>query len=301
MGRAAAFLNVFTDITERERAEALIQTRGTLFEYSVLHPLEEILRRTMDEVCELTGSPIGFFHFVQSDQNTLSLQAWSTRTTKEFCTAPGKGMHYAIETAGVWVECVRQRQPVIHNDYSALTNRKGFPEGHPAVFRELVVPVMRSGQIVAILGVGNKTTNYDDKDVEVVSYLADVAWEIAEGKLAEEALRESEQRYRSLFANILDGFAYHEMIFDEQNRPVDYLYLEINDAFERLTGIKDVVGKRVTEIIPTIREDNPELLEAYGRVSLTGTPEELRPTSGPEQLVFRFRLQPTEGILCHGL
>ena len=269
-----AILNVFTDITERKRAEALIQIRGTLFEYAVSHPLEEMLQRTMDEVCELTGSPIGFFHFVQSDQNTLSLQAWSTRTTREFCTAPGKGMHYAIETAGVWVECVRQRQPVIHNDYSALTNRKGFPEGHPAVVRELVVPVMRSGQITAILGVGNKTTNYDQKDVEVVSYLADVAWEIAEGKLAEEALRDSEQRYHSLFTNILDGFAYHKMIFDEQNTPVDYLYLEINDAFERLTGLNGVVGKRVTEIIPAIREDNPELLETYGRVSLTGTPEE---------------------------
>jgi putative methionine-R-sulfoxide reductase with GAF domain len=120
-------------------------------------------------------------------------------------------MHYTIEKAGVWVECVRQRQPVIHNDYSALTNRKGFPEGHPAVFRELVVPVMRSGQIMAILGVGNKTTNYDQKDVEVVSYLADVAWEIAEGKLAEEACgRVSSVSFP--FYKHLDGFAYQDDI-----------------------------------------------------------------------------------------
>lgn len=269
-----ALLCFVTDITERKRTEAFIQKRGELFEYAVSHSLQELLQKTLDEAGELTGSPIGFYHFVQSDQQTLSLQAWSTRTTREFCTAPGKGMHYGIGKAGVWVDCVRERRPVIHNDYSALAHKKGFPEGHPAVVRELVVPVMRSGQIMAILGVGNKATDYDQKDVQAATYLADVAWEIAERKLADEALRESEARYHSLFANMLDGFAYHRMIYDEEDRPVDYLFLETNDAFERLTGLRDVVGKRITEIIPGIRRDNPEIFETYGRVALTSTPEE---------------------------
>ena len=104
--------------------------------------------------------------------------------------------------------------------------------------------------------------------------LLDFAVDVTERVRAQEALLESERRYHSLFQNMLDGFAYHQMIFDEEDKPVDYTYLEANDAFERLTGLKAVVGKRVTEILPDIREENPELLEIYGRVALTGAPEE---------------------------
>jgi signal transduction histidine kinase len=70
---------------------------------------------------------------------------------------------------------------------------------------------------------------------------------------------------------MLDGFAFCKMIFDEQNNPVDFIYLEINDAFERLTGLKReaVVGKRVTEVIPGTEKTNPELFDIYGRVALT--------------------------------
>jgi len=70
---------------------------------------------------------------------------------------------------------------------------------------------------------------------------------------------------------MLDGFAYCRMIFDEKSNPIDFEYLEINDAFERLTGLKReaVVGKRVTEAIPGIEKANPELFEIYGRVALT--------------------------------
>jgi PAS domain S-box-containing protein len=96
--------------------------------------------------------------------------------------------------------------------------------------------------------------------------------EILQRKRAEEVLQESEQRYRSLFENMLDGFAYCRMIF-ENNRPQDFIYLDVNSAFEKLTGLRNVAGKKVTEVIPGIRESNPELFEIYGRVALSGTPE----------------------------
>jgi PAS domain S-box-containing protein len=94
--------------------------------------------------------------------------------------------------------------------------------------------------------------------------------ELCEGA---QALRESEERHRSLFENMLDGYAFCQMLFDRQRRPLDFVYLSVNDAFTRLTGLKDVVGRKVTEVIPTVRTSHPELLETYGRVATTGRPE----------------------------
>ncbi len=90
---------------------------------------------------------------------------------------------------------------------------------------------------------------------------------------ADEALRESEERYRSLFENMLHGFAHCKMLYDEAGRPLDFIYLDVNSAFEKLTGLKNVVGKRVTAVIPGIREAHPELFAIYGRVASTGRPE----------------------------
>jgi PAS domain S-box-containing protein len=100
-----------------------------------------------------------------------------------------------------------------------------------------------------------------------------VAERTAELEMANGILRASEARYRSLFENMLNGFAYCKMQYDNDDRPVDFVYLEVNDAFERLTGFKNVVGKPVTEVIPGIREASPELFEIYGRVASTGIPE----------------------------
>ena len=96
--------------------------------------------------------------------------------------------------------------------------------------------------------------------------------DITERKRAAEALEKSEGQYRSLFENMLNGFAHCQMLF-EAGRPQDFLYLKVNDAFGRLTGLQNVVGKKITEIVPGIRESNPELFEIYGRVALTGKPE----------------------------
>jgi len=105
--------------------------------------------------------------------------------------------------------------------------------------------------------------------------------EIAERKRVEEAMRESEARYLSLFENMLHGFAFCRMLFDDHGRPSDFVYLDVNRAFGRLTGLEDVTGKKVTEVIPGIGESNTELLEIYGRVAMTGQAEkfeiELKP------------------------
>jgi len=193
-GRFYRIIGSTLEITDRMRAEEIIRLRLRLFEFAAGHSLEELMQKALDEIGQITDSPIGFYHFVEADQNTLSLQAWSTRTLQEFCKAEGKGLHYSLDEAGVWVDCVRQRKPVIHNDYAALLHRKGMPAGHAEVKRELVVPTMREGRIVSILGVGNKPSDYDEKDIELVAYVADVIWNIVERKRAEAQLQEYQRR-----------------------------------------------------------------------------------------------------------
>ncbi len=92
-------------------------------------------------------------------------------------------------------------------------------------------------------------------------------------KIRQDELRRSEERYHSLFKNMLEGMAYCKMEFDADGRPVDFIYLAVNDAFEKLTGLKNVEGKRITEIMPSISKENPDFLELYGRVATTGQPE----------------------------
>ncbi len=86
----------------------------------------------------------------------------------------------------------------------------------------------------------------------------------------EEALRASEGRYRLLFERNLDAYAFHKIIVDEHNKPIDYVFLEINENFEKFTGLKrdDVIGNRVTTIIPGIENAEPDLISLYGEVAL---------------------------------
>lgn len=187
-GRLTHVQSVGEDITEQKRNRDVRAARMRLMEFSIDHAVHELLVGTLDEVCALTDSPIGFYHYLEADQRTLSLQAWSTRTGREYCKAEGAGRHYDLDAAGVWGDAIRQRQPVVHNDYAALSHKRGLPQGHAELIREMVVPVFRKGLIVAILGVGNKATPYTEDDVQTVALLADLAWDFAEAKRLETEL-----------------------------------------------------------------------------------------------------------------
>jgi PAS domain S-box-containing protein len=96
--------------------------------------------------------------------------------------------------------------------------------------------------------------------------------DITERWQTEKNLSESESKYRSLFANMMDGFAYHKIEVDDGGKPVDYIFLEVNEAFETFTGLKreDITGKRVTEVIPGIEEGSVDWISIYGNVALSG-------------------------------
>ena len=124
----------------------------------------------------------------------------------------------------------------------------------------------KSGEIMHV-HIHSHALDYNGRPARLVQ-----AHNVTAQRRAEVALRESETLYRSLFENLLNGFAYCRMLF-EDGKPQDFIYLAVNDAFGSQTGLKDVVGRRVTEVIPGIRELDPRLFEIYGRVAMTGQPE----------------------------
>lgn len=86
---------------------------------------------------------------------------------------------------------------------------------------------------------------------------------------AEQSIRQNEEHYRTLFDSMDEGCCIIEMIFDEHDKPVDWLYLEINPAFEKVTGMAEVLGKRIHELVPALEQS---WFELYGKVALTGEP-----------------------------
>jgi PAS domain S-box-containing protein len=255
---------------ERKKArEALRRThrinaaRLRLMQFAVTHTLEELLEEVINEAELATDSHIGFYHFVDEDQQALTLQNWSSRTKTQHCEAQGHGKHYSVADAGVWADCVRQRKPVVHNDYQALPHRKGLPEGHVEVVRELAVPVMRANKIKAILGVGNKQAHYNETDVEAMALLSDLAWEITERKQAEQQV--------SLLSFAMNGI--HEAVFMiDENARITY----VNDEACRLLGYSrdQLLTMGTPEINPDFsREEWPtywRTLKASGAITFEG-------------------------------
>jgi len=136
------------------------------------------------------------------------------------------------------------------------------------VFREEVMNKKKNGDLFY----EQKTISPIFDKNRTITHFVGTGIDITKSKLTEEALLESEKLYRNLFENMLNGFAYCKMIF-EQEQPVDFIYLAVNKSFEIQTGLKDIAGKKVSEVIPGIQKSDTALLEVFGRVALTGKPE----------------------------
>jgi PAS domain S-box-containing protein len=175
-----------------------------LIEYARDHTMEELLREALDKIDEIAESPIGFYHFVETDTKSHSLRQWSSGTLAEFRRVEGA-------RAAIWTECLREKRPVIQNDYGTPEIREPMAEGHSGIFRQLVVPVIRADRIVVILGVGNKLVDYTAKDAETLTYLGDVTWEIIERKRDEEKVRQNEITLRTLLDQLPSGVTVREV------------------------------------------------------------------------------------------
>ncbi len=182
------------DVTERHLSEKnlewQIRRSAVLLEMSQKAEVlaeKEFMQFALEQAEELTQSKISFMHFVNDDGLTIELVTWSHNTLEKYCTAAFDS-HYPINQAGIWADAARTMQPVMVNDYAQATNKRGLPTGHSHLQRFLSVPVTESGAVRMMTGVGNKSSDYSDFDVETVQLIGSETWRIVRRQRAERAL-----------------------------------------------------------------------------------------------------------------
>ncbi|MGA1237253.1 MAG: GAF domain-containing protein, partial [Limisphaerales bacterium] len=148
---------------------------------------KELYDYVLDKAVELTESQIGFFHQVSEDEREIILTTWNATAMKN-CTAVYDN-HYTLRDAGNWVDCVRQRKPVVYNDYEHSPNQRGLPAGHAVLRRFMSIPVVSKDRVRIIFGVGNKGEDYTEEDVSQLQLVANEMHKIMVQREAGKRLR----------------------------------------------------------------------------------------------------------------
>lgn len=241
-GAISGVVLVFSDQGAERRVEQEIRRNEarlrTLVEI-LQHPaasVQEYLDHALDEAIRLSGSKIGYIYHYHEDRREFVLNSWSRDVMKE-CAIPHPPTVYALEATGIWGEAVRQRRPIILNDFQAENPlKKGYPEGHVKLARFMTVPVFKEGKIIAVVGVANKDIDYSDADVLQMSLLMEAVWRVVDRLKAEEALRLSEERFRLLYEKLPLGY---------QSLDAEGRFLDVNQTWLDLLGYarEDVLGR----------------------------------------------------------
>ncbi len=161
---------------------------------------EDLLNFSLEEAIKLTGSKIGFFYFYSEQQKEFTLLAWSKETFKD-CSIIDPQTTYKLEDTGLWGEVVRQRKPIIVNNYNETNPlKKGYPDGHAQLNNYLSIPIIIDDKIEAIIGVANKTTNYTEADTIHLSLLMDGVWKVLQRTELEKMLKQKNEELHDLVA-----------------------------------------------------------------------------------------------------
>jgi len=140
---------------------------------------KDFLNDVIEYMIELTESKIGYLYYYNDVKKEFILHAWSS-SVMPACKVMNKKTIYNLEDTGCWGDVVRENKPIIINDYESYKDKKGIPSGHVQLNKFLSVPVYSDGKIVAVAGVANKETNYNQEDIDQLAEFTTFVWHINE-------------------------------------------------------------------------------------------------------------------------
>ncbi|SIO64021.1 PAS domain S-box-containing protein [Bradyrhizobium erythrophlei] len=294
-GTFLGYIGSATDITERKRVEERLRVQHTVAQIlAEAATIEEATPRILRAMGECLGWDVGALWRVDREAEALRcVELWHKasievtefeRVSREFTFAPGLGL-----PGRVWSSLEPEYVPDVVLDENFPRGPIAEREGLHAAFG---FPILLGGEVLGVIEFFSREIRQPDQ--ELLNMLATIGSQIGqfiERKRAEAELRESEQNYRMLFESIDEGFCTIEVLFDQNERPIDYCFLQISPSFERQTGIKNAAGRRMREIAPQHEE---HWFEIYGRIALTGEP--MRFENEAKQLgrwydVYAFRVE----------
>jgi len=210
-GRPKAFIAVLRDISQRKQEEAeranetqRVESLLTLNQMSD-RPTAEVAAQAVENAIRLTGSAIGYLMLLSDDGTTLTMLHWS-KSAQATCTMVDTPSVFPVAESELLAEVVRQRRAVVINDGAAPNPlEQGIPDGHMPLLRHMNIPVFDGERIIAVAGVGNKPTDYDERDLRQLRLLMDGWWRILSRQRAEEALQRSEAKFRGIAERSLDA------------------------------------------------------------------------------------------------
>jgi len=226
-------------------------------------PLREITDFVLEQGVLLTWSKIGYLAFVNEDETVLTMHSWS-RSVMARCQMAEKPVFFPLETTGLWGEAVRQRRPIICNDYAAPNPwKRGLPEGHHPLTRHMNVPIIDGGRVVVVAGVGNKNAPYDDSDVRQLTLLMDGMWKLIQRQHTAAELRDYRQHLEQL-VEVRTAELNHEI--DERNKAHEALRKE-QEELKRLLAMHDrdrqLIGYEIHDGLTQLLAGSLMQLEAF--------------------------------------
>jgi len=231
------------DISERKINEKITIARYRLIELSSTCTSAELLTATLDEIEKITESSNGYYHIINDEQKFSSVESLSTIALNNNSPIEVKNWQDNVEIARTLADCINEKQPVIINDLEKISDRNRKSEVQAKAIREAVVPLFRDKKVVAVIGVGNKKTHYDERDIEMIRLLGDLSWDIVERKIAEENLA----RERKLLETIVNNLPIALYVKDTEGRKL----ITNPKDIENLGGTKaSILGKNDYSVLP---------------------------------------------------
>jgi len=165
----------------------------------------DFLDYALSEAIKLTNSAIGYIYLYDEKTQVFTLNSWSKEVMKT-CEITEKQTVYQLDATGFWGEVVRQKKALINNNFSAHhPHKKGYPKGHAPLDKFMSLPIYDKGEIVAVIGLGNKPTDYIDEDIMQIQSFMESVWDIAKRKQAENALATEKETLRVTLESLGDA------------------------------------------------------------------------------------------------